>query len=347
MYGSVTSDGRSSMVSTLPNYPKIAKTSPHAGLTLTNHASSNMPTSTSMENSDSAQSLLRDVHNESEMERNGRSKRKNRSIGPLGGGAGKDVKLIHRTNSKHYARMGLIIDSPTKENRDIFSQGPRITSKDVSVSGGVTSDGVGGNFEVLAVDSEGGCVQSSPPISMKSESLGGSGGDGDEPASSPDSGYGNTPDNPGKDDHHIVLQTSSITARTRARAIIGDSTQYSAYSIDSSPNINGHPFSKLTSASSVPNSLVAQVNSKIEHSSTLTTAPNSLKRVEGSMDQHQDSGMVSASLSSAGDLEKRSYHGMFDRVQQPSHSSSFKYSMSSSVRRGRFSSRNHLRHGQI
>lgn len=200
---------------TPPTSAVITKTSPHTSLSLVNHASQTLTHSGSGDGSarsatlDSAQSLLRDMRNESGSDKGGGSKKgvfqwKRNREGRQG--SSRETRTSSsssevgeaRSNSthygKHYARMGLLMDSPTKETTPTPTW-TRVASNSVDVlSRGVTSDSV---FEVVRLGGEND-MQASPPISVKSESLQGGGIRGEEgPTSSPDSGYGNTPDNPG------------------------------------------------------------------------------------------------------------------------------------------------------
>lgn len=160
--------------------------------------------------------------------------------GPRGSVSGSRGSVSGSVNSKHYAKMGLVMDSLPKQTTPL-----RIS---VDVSGSVVYEG---GYEVVGLEGD---VQASPPISMQSESLG-SGGEG--PASSPDSGYGNTPDNP---DHLAKVRTSSLGhGRGRSGAINGcervrEGTQDSACSMepspmeDPSPLLIPHPHLPLTGA---------------------------------------------------------------------------------------------------
>lgn len=200
----------SGKVSPIPSHHSLSaiKTSPHTSLSLVNH--STLPRASSgnvrarsaeLPHSDSAQSLLRDVQTESENERSGGRRgvfgRRSRGSGSKEG-AGREVRIsggseVRDPRSKHYAKMGLVMGSPTKQ---VMSHWPRPTSSSVDISKGVANEDVAG--EVLRKGSGGSDIQSSPPISVKNESLPDSfPGEREVPTSSPDSGYGNTPDNPG------------------------------------------------------------------------------------------------------------------------------------------------------
>ncbi len=163
--------------------PPMAKAGPHSSLTLTNHAPLTFMASSSH---DSAQSLLRGV---SESEKGSGSKRgvfQWRSRGS-GSQSGRSSDSIH---GKHYAKMGIVMDSPAMETKTgqvmdtetTPSHCVRVTSESIACGDD--------DYEVVRLEAG----KASPPISVKSESLG---SQQEGPTSSPDSGYGNTPDNPG------------------------------------------------------------------------------------------------------------------------------------------------------
>ena len=310
------------------------KSAAQASLSFTNHVPAIFPppTSTSASHSattlthvDSAQSLLRDVQSESEGERgSGFRKWKLRISGKegrtLNNGSthqGSEVRTSSSSHrGKHYAKMGLLMDSPTKQTPPtITGTAPpwgRVPSDSVDMlsGGGVVSEVVGGAYEVVQ-----GQVQASPPISVKSESLQGSVGDGEVPTSSPDSGYGNTPDNPtggpggvvgglgGGEDEQVLgsgVRPLPSLGPTRGRSgAINESkrsdTQDSAYSTEPSPGTGGEPPDRTTP--------------------TLGMAMTK----DGSVSQ--DSGRVSTSLSSAsGSRElERQFQGAGGKLLSKSH----------------------------
>ena len=207
----------------------LTKTSPHASLSLVNHTSQTLSFSGStgasansaeLTRTGSAQLLLRDVRNESEGEKGGGAKR---SLFRRGRGSsgreGKvrtseslsDVREVRSSYGKQYAKMGLLMDSPTKEttppwthvtsgNMEIMSRSntcSEITSRG-SERSTYSERGTGseGDFEVVQFTAEAD-IQSSPPITVRCEPQPSNLiGQDEVPTSSPDSGYGNTPDNP-------------------------------------------------------------------------------------------------------------------------------------------------------
>lgn len=193
---------------------------------------------------DSAQTYLRDVRDESEGEDKQARKKLWRSRGSLS----KDSKLTTNgsssssSHSKQYAKMGLLMDSPN-QHATPSPQWPQVASDSIQVM----SEEVGG-FQVVRLEKEGD-VQASPPISVKSESLG-SLGEQEGPASSPDSGYGNTPDNPGGEEH--------LAGRARSGAVMGsqrgrEDTQDSACGMmETSPRNSVNPHPHLHHSTSLP-----------------------------------------------------------------------------------------------
>jgi len=108
---------------------------------------------------------------------------------------------------------------------------------------GVVSEGMDGDYEVLRMEAE-----SSPPISVKNEPL--QENAGEELTSSPDSGYGNTPDNPGPGtgEEHLrkIGSTPAGMARLHSDAVNGgvrvrEDTQDSACSLAISPQAESAP----------------------------------------------------------------------------------------------------------
>ena len=150
-------------------------------------------------------------------------------------------------HGKHYAKMGLVMDSPTKQATPTTG---RISSQSVDIGGGVASE----DFEVVQLESGGGggedSAQASPPISVKNEPLK---AEGEGPTSSPDSGYGNTPDNP-VGDNHLSRTTPSMLEGGRARsgAINGskrlrEDTQEGVFGMDPPSTPSFHPSTPLGS----------------------------------------------------------------------------------------------------
>lgn len=232
----------------------IAKADSQTSLSLTNHTHT-PPTDAIRPHSDSsAQALLRDVqHNSLLSERAAAPKRgvfqlKSRGSGSAGGGA--HSKMSSSVHGKHYAKMGLVMDSPTKQATPTSS---RISSQSVDImGGGVACEG----FEVVQLESGGGggedSAQASPPISVKNEPLK---TEGEGPTSSPDSGYGNTPDTPAGDDHLNRATPSTLEGgRARSGAINGskrlrEDTQEGIFGMDppSTPSYSStHLGSNLT-----------------------------------------------------------------------------------------------------
>ncbi len=249
--GHVVSGGSQAPPSPYGMPPVLAKTAPHTSLsiTLANHTPNTSPNKTSTMatatqgnvNADSAQTLLKDVRNESDSER---QSRKGKFQWKSRGSVSKDSNSSSSSSShrKQYAKMGLLMDSPTKHAMP-SAQWPRVTSDSMQV--GMVSEDVGGGFEVVRLEGEGD-VQASPPISVKSESVG-SAADQEGPASSPDSGYGNTPDNPGD---HLAGRTRSgaIMESKRAR----EDTQDSACGMEPSPRNSASPHPHLHHSASLP-----------------------------------------------------------------------------------------------
>lgn len=211
------------------------------------------------------------MKNESESERGSGLKRgvfQRRSRG----GAAKDGKPSGSTHKKHYAKMGLVFESPTKETTPPHAL--RVVSESVDV---------GVEYEVVRVEG-GGDVEASPPISVKSESVG-SGGEG--PTSSPDSGYGNTPDNPGGEDNLAGGRTSSNVLRpgpgrrpgaSNETKRVREGTQDSAYGMDPSSEYGNEPGSYPTTS---PRHLAGQyagleVGEGPPHRTTPTTVSGNL-----------------------------------------------------------------------
>lgn len=288
--------------------PVQTKADAHTALSLvTNHTTPSAP-GTPQENADSAQSLLRDVHNESE--KGSGSKRsvfqwRSRSSGGSRA-SGSSSGSVH---GKHYAKMGLVMDSPTKQSS--LSRSPRVTSDSMDILGGVS--GEDGEYEVVQLEGEGGGVQASPPITVNSEPMA---NQGEGPTSSPDSGYGNTPDNPGGEEDHLtrVGPSSLVPGRARSGAISDDKrlredTQDCVFGMDPSLG-SDHTHHNRTSptpcVSPVPG--VGPANN---------TTPTSLQLA--SMDSRgslQDSALVSASSSSTGDSKEVERERPFDTSLQ-------------------------------
>lgn len=130
------------------------------------------------------------------------------------------------SNSKHYAKMGLVMDSPTKGTPQWPQMMP--THKAVSVGGVDTRRSV----SVQADEVGGVALQPSPPICVKLELVENNRRnvteerdemeEGEAVMSSPDSGYGNTPDQPLGSEHLGRVQPIPMPpGRTRSGAIRG------------------------------------------------------------------------------------------------------------------------------
>ena len=331
------------------------KTGVHASLPLGNHtpslSSSPVPSTSTFataapstadpipEHAGSAHSLLKGVQDESQVGKEGGSKR--------GSVFQRRSKGSRKEGNKQYLKRGLLMDSPTKEQATFI---PRVVSSSMDVSSSSThSDGIGENYEVVGMESEGGGVQASPPISVKSESLG-SGGDG--PTSSPDSGYGNTPDNPGPgggEGHLTEVQQSSLP-RARSGAIDESSlradTQDSMYSMVVSSSLKNGVGPNLTPQQTTRSRQIYATQVPISSSSF--GPPNT--RTTANTRVSQDSSLPS-NLSSVGspkeldnELEQRSYSHMHP-PQPPTVPPSLPTSSNSQVKRKRFrttSSKHHF-----
>lgn len=289
--GGPVSGEQHSMVS--PGAPVIPKAGPHTSLTVTNHATPTDATATPQENANSAQSLLRDVQNESEYESRGNGSKRGVFQWRSRGSAGSKGSLSSSgsLHGKHYAKMGLVMDSPTKQ-ATLCPRG--VASESVDISGGEA--GEDGDFEVVRLEGD---IRSSPPISVKSESTE---TQREPPTSSPDSGYGNTPDNPGGEDHLTKVGAHPLgPGRARSGAInnskrlLEETQETGMFGMDPSPGNNpaNHTHNRMS-----PTHSVSPVPGAVP--SLRTTPTNShLASVDGG--SSQDSVLVSASLSSAGD----------------------------------------------
>lgn len=277
----------------------IAKTLPHTSIT--SHTPS--VTATPLGNSaSSAKSLLRDVHTESEAERGSKKSvfARNKSLR----GTTKEPG-----QSRHYAKMGLLMESPTKH-----PPAARGASGVSSSRGVVNEDVVGGDYEVVTLEGEE--VQASPPISVQSGECLETGhradvstGVGEGHTSSPDSGYGNTPDNPGGE--APLIRHNHLT-----RDIGG--TQQEPVPMDKTG---------LRTSLSVPSSLASSHDSILNrHSSSSMYA------------EDQDSGLVSLSLAgNSRELEQQLHERTQNHVHPP-HPPPGSASPSAKRRRGRTTS---------
>lgn len=294
----------------------ITKTSPHTSLSLTNHVSpppiNTSATSATLGSADSAQSLLRDMHNESEGDRSGSK----RGVFQWRSSRG---SVSREGRSNRYVKMGILMDSPTK----VITPTLQWPSESVDKSGdGVVCEGMDGEYEVLRLEGD---LQASPPISVKSEALHESGGEG--PTSSPDSGYGNTPDNPGpgarEGEHLAGVRTASMglgPARQRSGAINGskrsrEDTQDSACACSMATSPRSEPALSSTTSTASYGSRNRLSSSPMSHNVMMEEGPPShgatVVHSIGmdtclSQDSGQDSGgLVSASLSSAGVMDRQ------------------------------------------
>lgn len=299
--------------------PVQTKADPQTSLSLvSNHATPSAGTPQVL--ADSAQSLLRDVHNESESEKGSVSKRgvfQWRSWSS--GGSRTSGSSSGSLYGKHYAKMGLVMDSPTKQTPP--THWPRVASDSVDISGGMLGDD--GGFEVVHMEGED--VQASPPITVNSDALV---AQGEGPTSSPDSGYGNTPDNPGGEDDHLTKGVGTLPPGGRARSgAINDSSrlredsQDGVFRMDPSPSIR--PGSHLTTSHTHHNraSPIPGVSPGVN--SAHGTPPTSLQLAgtnnRGSL---QDSALVSASSSSTGDSKEMERSRLSSHTHTSSMSSS-------------------------
>ena len=293
--------------------PVQTKAEPHAALSLvTNHATPNA--GVPQANADSAQSLLRDVHNESESGRGSGSKKgvfqwRSRSSG----GSRTSGSSSGSLHGKHYAKMGLVMDSPTKQTPP--PQWPRVESESVDISGGALGDD--GGFEVVHLEGED--VQASPPITVNSDPLV---GQGEGPTSSPDSGYGNTPDNPGGEEDHLA-RSLATGGRARSGAIndsgrLRDDSQDGVFRMDPSPG--SRPGSHLTTSHTHHDRLSPMPGVSPGAGPAHGTPPTSLQLA--SMGSLQDSALVSVSSSSTGDSKEMERDRLSNHIQASSQASS-------------------------
>ena len=156
-----------------------------------------------MRDADSAQSLLRDVCEADIAEKEGPIRR--------GGPFQRKSRTSEGSQSKQYAKMGLVMDSPTKS-----SCHPQTLSNHVTVCA-VKGDAGGGN-----------ALQASPPMHVQDEPVQNNTvhvreeEEGDGVLSSPDSGYGNTSDQPVASEHLLKVQPLHLpVCRPRSGAIRG------------------------------------------------------------------------------------------------------------------------------
>ena len=174
-----------------------------------------------LKGADSAQLLLGDVLKLGTAEKKGVVKHSIKRMSTMGRGGGREGRV---GNSKHYVKMGLVMESPTKISRWpwMMSSHAAISSVDVASSSGsvVTRGDVAAGTDVIG----GVASQSSPPIYLKIDDVENNrryvgqerGGEEVEGVmSSLDSGYGNTPD-------QALVQTLPLPMRrNRSGAIRG------------------------------------------------------------------------------------------------------------------------------